>query len=95
MIVLTYNEEVNIKAGLLRQAKLLILNSLSEGLPITVMEAMACGIPVVLSPFCNLPGVEERGAGVIIPLEIPRIARAIGELLRDEPRRTRMGLNAR
>lgn len=84
-----------IKSGLLKEAELFIHTSLSEGLPLAVLEAMVYGTPVLISPFCNLPEVAAAGAGVILPLEVTTIAGALAELLRDESGRLQMGLNAR
>jgi poly(glycerol-phosphate) alpha-glucosyltransferase len=43
------------KDNLLKSADAFILPSLSEGLPMSVLEAWAYGIPVVMTPECNLP----------------------------------------
>ncbi len=43
------------KEVLLRSASAFILPSLSEGLPMSVLEAWAYGLPVVMTPECNLP----------------------------------------
>lgn len=43
------------KEALLRSATAFILPSLSEGLPMSVLEAWAYGVPVVMTPECNLP----------------------------------------
>jgi glycosyltransferase involved in cell wall biosynthesis len=43
------------KEELLRSASAFILPSLSEGLPMSVLEAWAYGLPVVMTPECNLP----------------------------------------
>jgi glycosyltransferase involved in cell wall biosynthesis len=39
----------------LRSADAFILPSFSEGLPMSVLEAWAYGLPVVMTPECNLP----------------------------------------
>jgi poly(glycerol-phosphate) alpha-glucosyltransferase len=43
------------KEKLLRSAAGFILPSLSEGLPMSILEAWAYGLPVVMTPECNLP----------------------------------------
>jgi len=43
------------KEELLRSASAFILPSFSEGLPMSVLEAWAYGLPVVITPECNLP----------------------------------------
>jgi glycosyltransferase involved in cell wall biosynthesis len=43
------------KEALLRSAEAFILPSFSEGLPMSVLEAWAYGLPVVMTPECNLP----------------------------------------
>ena len=43
------------KDQLLRRADAFVLPSLSEGLPMSVLEAWAYGLPVVMTPECNLP----------------------------------------
>jgi glycosyltransferase involved in cell wall biosynthesis len=43
------------KEELLRSASAFILPSLSEGLPMSLLEAWAYELPVVMTPECNLP----------------------------------------
>jgi poly(glycerol-phosphate) alpha-glucosyltransferase len=43
------------KETLLRSADGFVLPSFSEGLPMSVLEAWAYGLPVVMTPECNLP----------------------------------------
>ena len=43
------------KEQLLRSADAFVLPSFSEGLPMSVLEAWAYGLPVVMTPECNLP----------------------------------------
>lgn len=46
-----------------RRSDLLVMPSLTEGLPITLLEAMAVGTPVLVSPVGEMPAVLDRGEG--------------------------------
>jgi len=81
------------KAGLLRAAAVFVLPSYSEGLPLGVLEAMACARPVVITPFCNLPEVEEAGAGLIVRPRAHFLAAAISALLSDKEAMDQIGQN--
>ena len=76
---------------------LLVLPSLSEGLPNVVLEAMAHARAVVATRVGGVPEVVDDGvSGVLVPAaDAPALARAIVEVLRDEPRRAAMGEIAR
>jgi poly(glycerol-phosphate) alpha-glucosyltransferase len=47
-------------------ASLFVLPSFSEGMPMTALDALAFGLPCVLSSACNLPEVARAGAGLEI-----------------------------
>ncbi|MFE3455808.1 GT4 family glycosyltransferase PelF [Nonomuraea sp. NPDC059194] len=71
------------------------LTSISEGFPYTVVEAMACGRPVVCT---NVGGVSEAVAGagyVVAPRDHLAVAEAALRLLTDGPLRRRLGTLAR
>jgi glycosyltransferase involved in cell wall biosynthesis len=75
-----------------------VLSSISEGMPFTVIEAMMCGRATVST---DVGGVAEcldpeRRTGLIVPARDPEaFADACVELLTDEPRRTAMAAAAR
>jgi poly(glycerol-phosphate) alpha-glucosyltransferase len=58
-----FEEEKN---ALLRSADAFILPSFSEGLPMSVLEAWAYGLPVAMTPECNLPEGFACGAALEI-----------------------------
>jgi glycosyltransferase involved in cell wall biosynthesis len=53
-----------VKARLYREAAFFVLPSLSEGLPMVVLEAWAAGTPAILSDACNLPEGFAAGAAL-------------------------------
>jgi glycosyltransferase involved in cell wall biosynthesis len=80
------------------KATILVLASRYEGLPMVVLEAMACGLPVVVTRC--FPGVEEivgdGGAGLIVDTnDESGLAEAIQKLLADSQLRERMALEGR
>ena len=73
-----------------------MLPTLIEGMGLVVLEAMACGLPVIVSP--NGPGdiVRDGIDGFIVPIRDSKAIADKLELLRtDENLRQQMGLCAR
>jgi glycosyltransferase involved in cell wall biosynthesis len=60
-------------------------------LPLAVLEALAAGVPVILSAGCHLPIVERDGAGLVVDVSEGALAGAIRALLDDPTRRAAMG----
>jgi glycosyltransferase involved in cell wall biosynthesis len=79
----------------LAAADLFVLPAIGEGLPIAALEAMAAGLPVVLTPGCHLAEADRRGAGVVVPAAVDPLAGALAGLLTDPGRRATMGRRAR
>jgi glycosyltransferase involved in cell wall biosynthesis len=71
---------------LLQNAVCLAQPSRDEGFSLSILEAMACSRPVVISDRCKFPDVATQGAGVIVSLSIADIAAALG-LYAGEPAR--------
>ena len=76
-------------------AELFVLPSYSEGFSNSVLEALATGLPVVISEQCNFPEVAEHGAGFVVPSNDASVCEAIGKLLSDARLGARMGRNGR
>ncbi|MGP8104959.1 MAG: glycosyltransferase [Desulfobaccales bacterium] len=84
-----------IKIGLMRGADAFALTSYSEGMPMAVLEALGCGIPVLLTQACNVPEVAEEEAGFVVPPAVEKISQALGEIIRDDRLRQEMGRKAK
>jgi glycosyltransferase involved in cell wall biosynthesis len=64
--------------------------SLYEGFGLPVLEAMACGTPVITSHLSSLPEVAGNAARLVNPYDTEELARALGELLTDENARANL-----
>jgi poly(glycerol-phosphate) alpha-glucosyltransferase len=61
------------KDTLFRDASAFILSSYSEGVPMSVLEAMAYEIPVVMTPECNLPKAFAINAALKVETDVESI----------------------
>lgn len=64
-------------------AELFVYPSIFEGFGFPVLEAMACGVPVVTSNSSSLPEVAGDGALLINPLSVSDMAQAMHKILTD------------
>lgn len=80
------------KVALLRGARCLVLPSYSENFGNVVVEAMAAGCPVVVTPEVGLaPVVHATGAGIVADGASDALAAAMTSVLADPRRRAVMG----
>jgi glycosyltransferase involved in cell wall biosynthesis len=81
---------------LLHKADIFVLPSHAEGLPMSLLEAMAASLPVVCSSVGGMPiAVTDGIDGIIVsPGDVDSLARALDRLLRNPDLRFQMGRNA-
>jgi glycosyltransferase involved in cell wall biosynthesis len=78
------------KVALLSGAEALVYPSVYEGFGMPVLEAMACGTPVLTSNLSSLPEVAGEAAVLVDPYETSSIADGMQRLLTDEGLRSRL-----
>ena len=74
-------------------AKLFALPSLYEGFGMPVLEAMACGTPVLVSDRGALPEIGGDSAVIVDPNNVGDIADGLRRLLDEEPRERRIEMS--
>jgi glycosyltransferase involved in cell wall biosynthesis len=79
-----------VAAGM-READLLVHPSISEGAPITVLEAMSCALPWIATPGCG--AVHDHAGGMILPVR--QFGPAIDFLLARPEAREQLGAAGR
>lgn len=93
----TFTGRRNDAVDIIAASDLLVLPSLSEGLPLTLLEAAMTGTAMVASDVGGMPEVVIDGeTGLLAPArDIGVLARAITRLLADDGEREKMGAAAR
>ena len=91
--------ERNDVISLLMEVDVLILPSVMEGMPISILEAMACALPVIASQVGGIPDLvhtkEDGETGMLFPVSDEHaLQEALRELLPNGKRREMMGKHA-
>ena len=83
-------------AQAMADADVFLLPSVFEGTPLTLMEAMYSGLPIVTTDTCGMRDViTQNQNGLLVPTRAPEaIAQAISSLQNDPGLRQRLGQNA-
>lgn len=79
----------------LSRADMFVLPSYSEGFSMTILEAMVCRLPVIITNQCNFPEVRENEAGLVINPSTDELVKAITKLLENSALSKEMGENGR
>ena len=95
----TFHKDVSLKTliDLYRTASCYVVSSDEEGLGLTILEAMACGRPVV-STRCGGPStvIDDRKTGRLVPTDAPRaLGDAVQEVLARPDEANEMGRRSR
>jgi glycosyltransferase involved in cell wall biosynthesis len=85
------------KTQALERAMIYTLPSYNEGMPMSILEAMAYGLPVLATPVGGIPEVISDGVEgyLVAPGDVPALAQRWHELLADPALARRMGEAAR
>ena len=83
--------------GAFAKASIHAMSSHSEGFPMIIVEALACGVPTVSFDCPRGPRqiIDHEHNGLLIPDgDVDALARGINDLIEDETRRRRLAANA-
>jgi glycosyltransferase involved in cell wall biosynthesis len=79
-------------ASLYRGATAMVFPSLYEGFGLPIVEAMACGTPVLTSSLASMPEIAADAALTVDPLSVEAIADGLKKLVHDDALRSRLRL---
>ena len=79
---------------LLADSQIFVLSTHYEGAPISILEAMRCGLPIIATEVNGIPEqVADGVTGLLVPhQDVDALAAAISSLVNDPQRRQQMGV---
>ena len=81
--------------GFLHEADVFTLPSIYEGIPMTLIEAMGTGLPIVATEVGGIPDmITDNESGILTRIDAKEIADAFLRLSNDEELRKKLGQNA-
>ena len=83
------------KADALAAADIFVAPSYSEGFSMSVLEAMAAGLPSVITTGCNFPEATAAKVALEVPIDATAFAEALASLIENLPVTREMGQRAR
>ena len=94
---ITFTGEVHgdLKRALLHNCDFFVLTSYQEGDSVSVKEALASGLPVLISKACHFNEIGPEMAGIICDTNIDNISEGLFKLATDSKLRTLMSKKAR
>jgi len=84
-----------LRIGLFKVADVFVHSSYSEGFSLSILEAMANRLPVIVTRECNFPEVAEADCGFVTGTDAQEVSMALRMLLKDGALARRMGERGR
>lgn len=85
----------NEKLQVIKSCDFFLFTSRDEGLPMTVLEVAALGVPQILSSECHVPELATYQAGFVHPChDIAGLSQSVDALLSDQVDRAQLSINA-
>lgn len=80
--------------GFMHDADVFALTSNFEGMPMTLIEAMGTGMPVVATRVGGIPDMLDESSALLVPVDMDAVAEAFEKYYCDETLRRKNGLGA-